>query len=182
MSTFAQKIKDFKPAILFLAKFIGIYFIGNIFYGLYVTAFEPRPDPVTVWVTEHTARVLSLLNHEAVVIIHPRKPTTLLQEHSHTVVSVFEGCNGLNIMIIFVAFLFAFGPVSKRIFTFSLVGILLIHFFNLLRIAGLYLIVLYIPDFLYFTHKYLFTAFIYLVVLILWLFWVKKQLPVQHRS
>jgi exosortase/archaeosortase family protein len=77
-------------------------------------------------------------------------------------------------MIIFVAFLVAFGPMRKALLWFIPVGLLIIHGINLARIALLFWVSLYMPDFMYFTHKYLFTAILYVVVFLLWIGWVKR--------
>jgi exosortase/archaeosortase family protein len=53
-------------------------------------------------------------------------------------------------------------------------GLAVIHVANLGRIVLLFLVSLYEPEYLYFTHKYLFTAFIYLFVFLLWILWVMK--------
>ena len=36
-------LKEFKPTILFLVKFIGIYIVANLLYGIYVTAYATGP-------------------------------------------------------------------------------------------------------------------------------------------
>jgi len=167
-------IKEFKPTILFLVKFLGIYLVGNLIYGTWITHWHPQPDPVTHWVTEQSARVLNIVGQEAVAHDYPNKPTTYLQLRENAIVSVYEGCNGINVVIVFLAFLFAFGPYIKAMVWFAPLGLLVIHLANLARIVLLFLVSLYEPDFLYFTHKYLFTAFIYLFVFLLWILWVMK--------
>jgi exosortase family protein XrtF len=175
----AFSIREFKPTIIFLVKFVGFYLVGNLLYGFYVAAYAPAPDPATNWVTDQTAIVLKLSGHPTEVIDHPKKATTILRYKDQSVVSVYEGCNGLNIFIIFAAFIFAFGPINKIVMWFIPMGILLIHASNLLRIAGLFLITLYEPELLYFTHKYLFTIFIYLIVFLLWVWWIRLHAPKQ---
>lgn len=165
--------KEFRPTILFLVKFIGIYLVGNVLYGFYVTSYNPHPDPATHWVSQQTATVLSFIGYETKIIDHARRSTTLLLYQDNAILSVYEGCNGLNVFIVFAAFVIGFGPFQKAMLWFIPLGLLIIHIFNLFRIGGLFFIVLYSPHVLYFTHKYLFTAFIYLIVFLLWIWWVK---------
>jgi exosortase family protein XrtF len=168
------RLQEFKPTIIFLSKFVLIYVIGNLLYGWYVTSFHPRPDVATRIVSEHTAfAVQPMLEGELRVVDNVKKPTTTLMYNRNAIVAVYEGCNGLNVMIIFVAFIFSFGPVEKKMIWYIPLGMLIIHFSNVLRIGGLFLITLNRPDWLYFTHKYLFTAFIYAIVFLLWIFWLK---------
>jgi exosortase/archaeosortase family protein len=45
---------------------------------------------------------------------------------------------------------------------------------NLLRISLLFFVSRFLPDAMYFVHKYLFTAFLYAVIFGLWLIWIRK--------
>jgi len=167
-------IKEFKPTILFLVKFIGIYLVANLLYGFYVTAYEPAPDPATRVVSGQTAIALSACGWPTITRDNDRKPTTELVYDDNSVIAVYEGCNGLNVMIIFVAFLIAFGPLVKNLLWFIPLGIGILHGVNLARIGLLFWVSLYLPDFMYFTHKYFFTAILYVVVFVLWIAWVRK--------
>ena len=167
-------IKEFMPTILFLGKFLGIYLVGNFLYGLYVTAYEPSPDPVTHWVTNHTATVLTTCGWSSGVADNPGKPTTNLVFEEKNILAVYEGCNGINVMIIFVAFIIAFGPWSRRMLWFIPLGLVIIHIVNLVRITLLFWVAIYSKDYMYFMHKYFFTAILYVVVFVLWIWWVKR--------
>ena len=167
-------IKEFLPTIFFLLKFVGIYVVGNLVYGWYVTSYEPVSDPATQWVTDQTAVVLTVCGWETESEDIAYKATTNLVYDGNDVLAVYEGCNGLNVMIIFVAFLIAFGPLTKQLFWFIPVGLLIIHLMNLARITLLFWVAIYMKDYMYFTHKYFFTAILYVVVFILWVWWVRK--------
>ncbi len=167
-------IKEFKPTIFFLVKFIGIYVVANLLYGVFVTAYTPQPDPVTRIVSEHTSGVLHVLGWQTETRDDIRKPTTQLICDGKSVLAIYEGCNGINVMIIFVAFLMAFGPVNRTLLWFIPVGLIILHAMNLLRIGLLFYVSLFMPRFMYFTHKYFFTAILYVVVFVLWVWWVKK--------
>lgn len=166
--------KEFKPTIFFLVKFLGIYLITNLLYGWYVTAWYPKPDPVTSWVSNQSAAILRAAGYDSQSIDNTKKPTTIILNGDTSVLSVYEGCNGINSAIVFLAFLLAFGPYNKTLFWFAPLGILLVHIANLLRIVLLFFVAIYLPHYLYFSHKYLFTAFIYLVVFAMWIGWVVK--------
>ena len=166
--------EEFKPTIWFLGKFIGFYFIGSLLYGVYITSYEPEADPVTNVVTRHSSWVLNILGWHSIALNYEGKPTTALEYHGRGIVSVYEGCNGLNVMIVFLSFIVAFGPVNKKAAWFAPVSLAIIYITNLARIVFLFFVVLYFPRYTYYLHKYFFTAFIYLVVLLLWLWWVKK--------
>src|SRR5688500_16962562 len=107
--------REFKPTIFFLGKFLGLYIAGNLAYGLFVTAYEPRPDPATRTVSEQTGFVLTTCGWPVDVYDHHRKATSMLRYDEREILAVYEGCNGLNTMIIFVAFIIAFGPINKKL-------------------------------------------------------------------
>lgn len=167
-------LQEFKPTILFLVKFVGLYLVGNLLYGLYITAYEPEPDPVTHWVSDQTAMILSAGGWPVKIVDRISTPTTALLYEGRSILSVYEGCNGLNTMILFVAFIVAFGPVDRTFLWFVPLGIVIIHGVNLLRIMLLFFVAEYMPRFMYFTHKYVFTIFLYAVIFILWIVWVQK--------
>jgi len=178
MRELAQQFwSEFRPTIFFLARFLGLYLALNLLYGWFITHYAPQPDPVTQWVTHQTSFLLEVLGWENVAENHPTKPTTFISYQGHGVVSIYEGCNGLNVAIVFVSFVFAFGPLGKALCWFLPLGFLVIHLGNLARIGLLFFVSLRMPAYLYFTHKYLFTAFLYALVMLLWGAWLWMHRP-----
>ncbi|MGC3946155.1 MAG: exosortase family protein XrtF [Chryseolinea sp.] len=169
-------LREFLPTIIFLGKFLGIFLVLSVIYGAYVTSFEPGPDSATSIVARHTSSALGVCGWNTSAIDNTRKPTTEIAYNSRNVLSIYEGCNGINVMIIFVAFLLAFGPVNKRLLWYIPLGILILHVCNLFRITALFWVSLNKPDFMYFLHKYLFTAALYVVTFALWVIWVRMYL------
>jgi exosortase family protein XrtF len=168
-------IKEFGPTIGFLARFIGIYFVGNLLYGIYVSSYYPQVDPITANVTAQTSSFLNALGLNTTYQNADSKATTYIAAEGRNIIAVYEGCNGLNVMIVFLAFVFAFGPWSRSMWWFVPVGLLIVHIANLLRVAGLFFVSKNFPNYLYFTHKYMFTGAIYLVTVGLWFWWVKAN-------
>ena len=175
-------IKEFKPAILFLIKFLGMYFILSIFYGIYVESFGTNPDTITIWVSQQTSGILRWFNLDTSIYPMENVPKVALLLGERTVLNLYEGCNGLNVLVIFFSFLFAFSGFVKPMFWFLPMGLLVIHLANLARITWLFFVAEYFPDYMYFTHKYLFTAAIYVVVFVIWVIWVKKYTSFQPKT
>jgi exosortase family protein XrtF len=166
--------KQFKPATSFLLQFLALYLVGNLLYGWYVTAWHPQPDPVTHAVTAQSARLLSMFYQNVEVRNHSVKPTTAIWLNGGPVVSVYEGCNGLNVAVVFIAFVLAYGPRGQRLLWFIPLGLLVLHIANLTRISLLFAVSVHLPRYLYFTHKFLFTSFIFFIVFLLWAWWILK--------
>lgn len=165
--------KEFKPSILFLVKFVGTYLVLNLLYGFYIESRHPRPDEATALVTRHTSFALSLLGEENTATESPTRPNVTLADGHREVIAVYEGCNGLNIIIIFLAFVLAFGKPGKKLLWFIPMGVAIIYLLNIARIATLFYVSKYMEQYLYFTHKYLFTAILFGGVFFLWYWWVR---------
>lgn len=157
-------------------KFLVLYFVLNVLYGLYVESFD-QADAITYWVTVQSAEVISWFADGIGITPHETRSTVLIYNDLRYVLSVYEGCNGINVMIVFLSFLLAFPGWSKKLLWFAPLGLLLIHIFNIGRIVFLYWVAESLPNLYYFTHKYVFTAIIYLVVFVLWYVWVAKMKP-----
>lgn len=167
-------IKEFKPTILFLVKFLVLYLVLNLLYGLFIDNYSPQPDPVTGWVSEQSTLILKLFGSEAKAVDNENKPSIGILKGNNIILSVYEGCNGLNVVIIFIAFLLSFGKPSRKLLWFIPMGLIIIHLTNLLRVAMLFSVAIHLPGMMYFTHKYLFTAIIYMVVFVMWYVWLNK--------
>lgn len=143
-------------------------------YGLWVVSFGNIADPVTEFITYNTEWLLNIAGVKATIFIAGLAPNLSLQLNGETVINVYEGCNAINVSILFIAFLFAYtGPIKKTIW-FSILGLIAIYMFNLVRLIGLFLIAVYNPEHFYFTHRFVFTGVIYAFVFLLWFIWVVK--------
>lgn len=167
-------LNEFRPSLFFLVRFLGIYFAGNLLYGLYVASFGDEADSITWLVTTHTTVVLNLLGYSVNPAANQQGPTVFIETPDKIVLSVYEGCNGLNVMVLFMAFVIAFGGPHRKMYWFIPLGILIIHLANLIRLSLLVFVSEYHREYFYYVHKYIFTAVIYIVVFVLWIVWVAK--------
>jgi exosortase family protein XrtF len=85
-------------------------------------------------------------------------------------------CNALTLFMFFALFVIAFpGNVKKKLWFIPL-GIVIIHFANVLRIICLAAINYVAPQYIEFNHTYTFTLFVYGIIFLLWMWWVKVAL------
>lgn len=174
MNPIKELYQQYKPAILFLVRFLGVYIVGNIIYGIWIESFATVADPITQMVTTNSAWFLNLLGYEASTNVNINYANVSLIMDGDVVVNVYEGCNAINVSILFLAFIIAYKGPLKRTFLFGFTGLLLIYWFNLFRVSGLFLIARFFPDHLYLMHKFVFTGVIYAFVFGLWFIWVKR--------
>jgi exosortase family protein XrtF len=169
-------IKEFKPALIFLFKFLIVYIVGNMVYGIYVNHYSPQIDPTTKWIADQVSTIISSTGIPVKTFSNPTRATVSLVDSStnQSIINVFEGCNGINVAIVFFAFLIAYQGTLKRTVIFTILGLVVIHSFNLARIILLFQQAKGHSPYFYYIHKYLFTAILYFVVLILWWIWVAR--------
>lgn len=170
-------MRDQKAILFFLLKFVGLYIVLNTIYAFWISGYHPLPDPLTKAVTHQTVALISIAEDDVTVGEALRSPNVPVRQNGKTIVSVFEGCNSLNVMFVFVSFIVAYTGTWKKTLWFGLLGLLLIYIFNLVRVGLLFFIAKYYPDNLYFFHKFLFTGFLYALVFLLWYLWVRKVWP-----
>ena len=130
--------KQNRSAIYFLFVFVGTYLVLNTIYGLYVEFYSPDPDPITISVSNQLATLLRFWDQSVrAVLVTGSKNVSMRNSHS-SVINVFEGCNGINVFIVFISFLFAFRGRVRSTSFFIVVGLLIIHLMNLTRVGLLY--------------------------------------------
>jgi exosortase family protein XrtF len=162
-----------KAIIVFLVKFIGLYLLLNTIYGFWIESYRPAPDPLTRIVTRQSAWIISVF--ESDISTTPSDgPNIPVTQNGQRVISVFEGCNSLNVMIVFLSFVVAFSGRWKETIIYCLAGLGAIYLMNLGRVSMLFFVAKYYPNGLYFFHKFAFTGGLYVVVFIMWYVWIQR--------
>lgn len=163
-----------RPVLNFLLIFLLTFFCLTGIYDFYLRRFDNKIDSVTSIVGKQGAALLGYFGHDAFASdIHSDKSTHVGIDNFARV-KVIEGCNGLSVMILFVAFLLAFPGSWKQKIWFIPAGVLVIHLFNIARVAILCWAVYSYGETGYPIYKEMFTASIYLLVLGMWYLWVHK--------
>lgn len=173
-------LKTFKPTLIFLLKFGVIFALGSLTYSFFVKSYEtaepPTVDPITRLVAHQTKSLDRIFGFDAHIWEADNAATIMVYiiGYEDDNITFYEGCNGINIMILFVAFVFAFGSNSRAKLWFIPAGLLAIHLFNLLRLSSLSVMATVSESAFHFFHKFAFTGVIYAFVLLLWYLWATK--------
>lgn len=90
------------------------------------------------------------------------------------VILIGNVCNGLDLMYLLVILIWCYpiGLIHK--IWFSVVGVLVLHFINLVRVICLTLNYWHFRQSFEFNHKYLFVVIVYGLMFLLWYMWVAK--------
>lgn len=168
-------MKEFRPVLIFLLKFVIAGAILTIAYNFYLKHYNSQglPDPYTEIVASTVAKTLDTAGFEAYTYHDGKSPYVWLGQDGGWQSIVNEGCNAISIMIIFIAFIVAFSTTWKQTTLFILVGLIVIQLMNIFRIALLNYIFTYHESWGKPAHDYLFPALIYGTIVALWLVWVR---------
>jgi exosortase family protein XrtF len=168
---------QYKPFLLFLAKFALTYLVLTFLYQYYLDQFDAKNhevDGFTKTVTHQVEQSLLFFNCDANVSLHPTEPCYKFLYKGKYISRIVEGCNALSVIILFISFVIAFSGKLKHTILFILVGSLIIHILNITRIALLMVAFYYFPEANTILHDILFPLVIYGTVFILWVIWVNK--------
>jgi exosortase/archaeosortase family protein len=89
-------------------------------------------------------------------------------------VRVINACLGWSMMALFIGFILIYPGKRKPKYWYVPMGLVIIQFANIIRITAMVLVSFHQYDLMDFYHKYIFNFFLYLVVFVLWIIWVRK--------
>ena len=167
-----QLIRENKKVLFFLLRFLGAFGGLSLVYAFWVDSFGDKADTFSWFVGRNLQLLFGAENLKLEQILW--HPAIAVDYNGSSAVSLIEGCNGLAVMILFFAFVFAFKGNWKDLLWFVPLGLGIIHLFNLGRLALLIYLAHGNSPLFHFMHKYLFTLIIYAAVFGLWVVWVKK--------
>ena len=170
---FCYNMKDFKEILWVLLRFLGIWLLLFLLYQWYLNQFSGNIDGFTKIISDQSAFLLNFTGYETVTKDFPSHETVQFYINGKVATRMVEGCNAVSVMIMFLAFVFAFYKGVKT-FYFAFAGIVLLYILNLFRIYVLNVIVVDFPVLTKHAHDYFFPAIIYGGVVILWLIWINK--------
>ncbi len=168
----------YRPFLVFLLKFFAVYGGLTFLYQSYLSQYDSilafEVDAFTKSVAHQVQYVLRFFNYDCQLQLHESQASIKLIINGVYVSRVVEGCNALSVIILFAAFVVAFSGKWFRTIGFLLVGSVLIHLMNILRIAVLSVALLYYPDQEPLLHGVVFPLIIYGFVFGLWVIWVNQ--------
>ena len=168
-----------KPVIKFLAIFLSSYTLLSVLYYLFLNNTS-SPDFFSKSVSEQTINLLNLIGYETNSTTNSTNGFINLYIRGKNIAGISEGCNAISIMILFLSFIFSFTKKLKPTLLFTLLGLIIIHIMNIVRIVILIVCLYHYPKYSDPLHNYVFPAMIYGVVFLLWMYWVnsfKKKKP-----
>lgn len=165
----------YKPFLLFLTTFFFTYVILAVLYQEYLNSFGVNKlDTITRMVSKNTEQLLHFLGFNFAIEENSAQSFIKLIFNQKYVARIIEGCNAVSVIILFVSFVVSFSGKVKPTLLFIFGGSVFIYVLNVIRIALLCVLMFNFPKQEKFLHGVLFPLFIYGVVFILWVVWVRK--------
>ncbi|MFV8343146.1 exosortase family protein XrtF [Flavobacterium sp. XS2P39] len=165
----------YKPFLIFLGTFFLVYIVLTVLYQAYLSSFgENKLDAITRMVGENINQLFQLFDANFRIEENESQSFIKLIYNQKYVARIIEGCNAVSVVILFISFVVAFSGKLKPTLLFIFGGSLFVYVLNVVRIAILSVLMFHFPKQEPFLHGVLFPLYIYGVVFILWLIWVRK--------
>ncbi|SHG38028.1 exosortase family protein XrtF [Chryseobacterium sp. OV279] len=156
-----------------MLRFIVIYLVLLFAYQFYLNASKAGGlDPFSRIIADQVASIQKASGFPTLLYDDVKNEQVWFYVKKNYVTRMVEGCNAISVMILFVAFVFAFYKGAKT-FVFALAGLVLLYIMNLLRIVGLNVVMSDYKEYGKMFHDFIFPAVIYGTVVVLWLVWIK---------
>ncbi len=161
------------PAGRFVARYVAVLSAGFL-----LLALRPVNDhvvnPYTTFVANESALALNLFGE------HARVAGQVLTS-SRFSVTIFNGCNGLEAILIFVSGVVAFPAPWRRKLLGVLLGFVAIQVFNVIRVVSLFYIGVFEPAWFNVSHVFIWQSLVIVFGVVLWLVWVRRYALVQAK-
>jgi exosortase family protein XrtF len=164
-----------KEHIQLIARAFGLVLGWVIIYNFVLEPDGRVDDFLTETSTAVGSAVLNVLGYDTSYTA--TNSGQVLYMGDMRLLGIAHPCNGLILYAIFLGFILIFPSRIKNKLRISLIGLLIIYVLNIGRIVSLSLIYLYIPAFFAVSHHFVFTALLYGVIFLLWMYWINKTLP-----
>jgi exosortase/archaeosortase family protein len=98
----------------------------------------------------------------------------IILRNNHKLLSIADPCNALELMVLYVGFLFCLFTNLKRVIFFSVIGIISIFTLNIIRCTGMIWIAMHQFGWFHIAHHYVFTLVVYSFIFLLWVLYSKS--------
>jgi exosortase family protein XrtF len=152
-----------------------LYLSWYLLYQLIIKPHTLIDEKLISLIIANAAFILKLLGFTVYQSMEDRNLQLIGIDGSHPI-WIGSPCNALTLFMFFALFVIAFpGNIKKKLWFIPL-GIVIIHFTNVLRVVALITINYYAPQYIEFNHTYTFTILVYSIIFLLWMWWVNSSL------
>ena len=171
----------------FLKLVLLIFIIWKLIYHLFLFNGRVIDKPLTDWSTRGAEKVMQVFYPNSKLMVKEECTYSLeipneivcyycIYENTNKIVGVADGCNALELYILYLGFLISFPSTFKRVLYFSITGIAVIYIANIMRLTGLASMNKYRVNTVDMAHHYVFKIIMYAVIFGLWVIFTRKRL------
>ncbi len=139
--------------------------------GFFILALRPVNDrlvnPYTTFVAHEAKVVLNLFGEHATV-------RAQILSSPRFSVAIYNGCNGLEAILIFASGVLAFPATVRRKLIGLALGFLAIQVANIVRVVSLFYVGVFKPAWFSAAHIFIWQSIIIVLGVVLWLLWVNR--------
>ncbi len=170
----------------FLKRALIIFIIWKLIYHLFLFNGRMIDKPLTDWSTKGAEKIMQFFYPESKLMI--KEECNILPEinneiacmdflflDSKKIVGVADACNAVELYVLYIGFLLAFPSSLKRVFVFSIIGIVVIYLSNIIRLAALASMNMHRINAVDMAHHYVFKMAVYIIIFFLWVLFLKKK-------
>jgi len=162
-----------------LTRAFFIFEVWKLVYHLLLFPIRFPDKQLTDLTAASTAFLYKHLLNEPLVLFREElkrgNPQAVLYVEDNRAIGIADSCNGLELYVLFIAFLFCIPSSVKRQLAFTFIGIGVIFVSNAFRCFGLAYLFLHDYSWANFAHHYLFKMIIYSMMFFEWVLYVKKS-------
>lgn len=160
--------------------FIKLAVIFTLWFGIYGQVLAPRrtiDKPLTYFISVSVLHCVNLMSGDVPFTLGTNLPERYynLIRNNISILRIYDSCNCINIMFTYIAVIIALPNPLKRKLLFILSGLAAIIVADILRIIILLYVYLHFKSAFHFSHDYLFTILIDLLVLYFWMLFTRKK-------
>jgi exosortase/archaeosortase family protein len=184
LSSFNQKWQQIPKAIrVLLLRGIFLLLIWKLAYTLWLAPQRTIDAPLTYAVANHTTAIMQWVwpegHYSISENIRPHKGDTesmvshlFILKNGKSTIAIADNCNGLELMVLYIAFIVCMpGTLKRKLVFIGLTPVL--HLVNLARCMGLVGMHLQWPGMFDFAHHYLFKILVYATCFLMWVWYLK---------
>ncbi len=166
-----------KRIFYFFIQLFALFSIWFICYNLLLKPPRVIDRPLTNFITGSVVKCINFLSPSTPAISwseNKDRSCANLVQNGYPVFGIYDVCNGIDLMFIYVGIIMLLPYPFKRKLIFSIGGVIAIILANIIRVCSLYFIYVYQRTAFDFSHHYLFTLLMYVLIFYGWILFIKK--------
>ncbi len=176
-----------KPVRYFLSMALAMAVAWKLIYLIFLLNTRILDGPLTNHVGVASAYLLNHISGMHDFSAFNNVDTTIMEgqiqivqvckivHENKKVLHIADGCNGLELMVLYSGFILCFPSSKKRKLFYLLFGVTIIDCCNILRCSLLGIIKEFYHPYFYISHHFIFKAVVYTVIVMLWVYFTKKN-------